>query len=88
MIYFGLNFFLQLVNGGFDVRVLCVVVQPPKPTFLLNEVKDGLTSRRFVVIAAVHVRCGCIDCLHEFVTSGDRKFLQLVLCSYVCVNVG
>ena len=30
--------FLQPVNGGFDVRVLCVIVQPPKPTFLLNEV--------------------------------------------------
>ena len=32
MIYFGPNFFLQPVNGGFDVRVLCVIVQPPKPT--------------------------------------------------------
>ena len=38
LIYFGPNFFLQLVNGGFDVRVLCVIVQPSKPTFLLDEV--------------------------------------------------
>ena len=38
LIYFGPNFFLQPVNGGFDVRVLCVIVQPPKPTFLLDEV--------------------------------------------------
>ena len=38
LIYFGPNFFLQLVNGGFDVRVLCVIVQQPKPTFLLDEV--------------------------------------------------
>ena len=50
------------------MRVLCVIVQPPKPTFLLNEVQDGLTNRRFGVVAAVHFRCGCIDCLHEFVT--------------------
>ena len=68
LIYFGPNFFLQLVNGGLDVGVLCVVVQPPKPTFLLDEVQDGLTNRRFGVTAAVHFRCGCIDCLHEFVT--------------------
>ena len=38
LIYFGPNFFLQLVNGGFDVRVLCVIVQQPKPMFLLDEV--------------------------------------------------
>ena len=66
MIYSGPNFRLQSANGGFDVRVLCVVVQPPKPTFLLDEVWDGLTNRRFGVVAAVHFRCGCIDCLHEF----------------------
>ena len=48
--------------------VLGVIVQPPKPTFLLNEVQDGLTNRRFGVIATVHFRCGCIDCLLEFVT--------------------
>ena len=42
MIYFGPNFLLQPVNGGFDVRVLCVIVQPPiKPTFYLDEVQDG-----------------------------------------------
>ena len=46
MIYFGPNFFLQPVNGGFDVRVLCVIVQPPKPLFLLDEIQDGLTNRR------------------------------------------
>ena len=39
MIYFGPNFFLQLVNGGFGVRVLCVIVQSPKPTFLIDEVR-------------------------------------------------
>ena len=38
LIYFGPNFFLQLVNGGFDVRVLSVIVQPSKPTFLPDEV--------------------------------------------------
>ena len=43
MVYFGPNFFLQLVNGGFGIRALCVIVQPPKPTFLLDEVQDGLT---------------------------------------------
>ena len=37
-----------------------------RPTFLLDE--DGLTNRRFEVIAAVHFRCGCVDCLNEFVT--------------------
>ena len=41
LIYFGPNFFLQLVNCGFGIRVLCVVVQPPKPTFLLDEVQGG-----------------------------------------------
>ena len=88
MIYFGPNFFLQPVNGGFDVRVLCVIVQPPKPTFLLDEVYEGLTNRRFGVVAAVHFRCGCIDCLYEFVTYGDCKFIQFFLRGYVCVNVG
>ena len=38
LIYCGPDFLLQLVNGGFDVRVLCVIVQPPKPTFLLDEI--------------------------------------------------
>ena len=38
LIYFGPNFFLQHVNGGFDVGVLCAIVQSPKPTFLLDEV--------------------------------------------------
>ena len=68
LVYFGPNFFLQLANGGFRVRILCVIAQPPKPTFLLNEIQDGLTDRRFGVTAAVHFRCGCVDCLHEFVT--------------------
>ena len=67
-IYFGPNFILQLVNSGFDVRVLCVIVQVPKPTFLICEIQDGLTNRRFGVVAAAHFRCGCIDCLHKFVT--------------------
>ena len=38
LIYFGPKFFLQLVNGGFDVRVMFVIVHPPKPTLLLDEV--------------------------------------------------
>ena len=38
LIYFGPNFLLQPVNSGFDVRVLCAIVQPPKPTFLLYEI--------------------------------------------------
>ena len=67
-IYFGSDFLLQPVNGGFGVRVLCVIVQPPKHVFLVNKVQDGLTDRRFGVVAAVHFRCGCIDYLHEFVT--------------------
>ena len=37
-IYFGPNFLLQPANGGFDVRVLCAIVQLPKPTFLLDEI--------------------------------------------------
>ena len=66
--YFGPNFFLHLVNGGFGVGILCVTEHPPKPTFRLDEIQDGLTNRRFGVITAVHCRCECIDCLHEFVT--------------------
>ena len=54
MIYFGPNFFLELVNGGFDVRVMCVIAQSPKPMFLLDEVWDGSTDRRFGVVVAVH----------------------------------
>ena len=42
---------------------MCVIVQLPKPMFLLDEIQDGLTNRRFGVLAAVRV-----DCLHEFVT--------------------
>ena len=38
LVFFGPNFFLQLVNGGFGVRILCVIVQPPKPTFLLHQI--------------------------------------------------
>ena len=36
--------------------------------FLVDEIQDGLTNRRFEVIVAVQFRCRCIDCLHEFVT--------------------
>ena len=53
--YFGPNFLLQLVYDGFDVRILCVIVQPPKPTFLLDKIWDGLTNRSFGVTAAVQV---------------------------------
>ena len=38
LVYFGLNFLLQLVNGGFGVRILSVIVQPPKPTFFFDEI--------------------------------------------------
>ena len=38
LVYFGPNFFLQLVNSGFGVSILFDVVQPPKPTFLLDEI--------------------------------------------------
>ena len=62
------NFLLQPVYSGSDVRVLCVNVQPPKPTFLLDEIQGGLTNRGFGVVAAVHFKCGCVDCFHEFVT--------------------
>ena len=37
LVYFGPNFFQQLVYGGFDVKILCVIVRP-KPTFLLHEI--------------------------------------------------
>ena len=35
---------------------------------------------------AVRFRCGCVDCLHEFVTQGVCKFFEFVLSSYVSVN--
>ena len=35
---FGPKFLLQLVCGGFGVRILCVIVQPPKPMFFFNEI--------------------------------------------------
>ena len=38
LFYFGLNFLLQLVYGGFGFRILCVIVQPPKPTFFFDEI--------------------------------------------------
>ena len=37
-VHFGPNFFLQLVFGGFGARILCVIVQPPKPMFFFNEI--------------------------------------------------
>ena len=55
MVYFGPNFLLQLVNGGIGVRILCIIVQPAKPTFLLDEIWDGFTNWRFWVIAAAHI---------------------------------
>ena len=36
--------------------------------------------------AAVRIRCGYVDCLDEFVTLGDCKFLEFVLSSYVSVS--
>ena len=38
LFYFDPNFLLQLVYGGFGVRILSVIVQPPKPTFFFDEV--------------------------------------------------
>ena len=38
LVYFGPNFFVQLVNGGLGIRILCVIVQPPKAMFLLDEI--------------------------------------------------
>ena len=55
MVYFGPNFLLQLVNGGIGVRILCIIVQPAKPMFLLDEIWDGFTNWRFWVIAAAHI---------------------------------
>ena len=37
-IYFGPNFFLQPVDGCLSVRILCDVIQPPKPTSFFYEV--------------------------------------------------
>ena len=31
------------------------IVQPPKPTFLLDKIQDDLANRSLGVIAAVHV---------------------------------
>ena len=45
VVYFGPNFRVQLVCGVFCVRILCVIVQPPKPTFFFDEIEDGLTYR-------------------------------------------
>ena len=47
---------------------MCYCTAAKKPTFLLDEVQDGLTNRRFWIVVAVHFRSGCIDCLHELVT--------------------
>ena len=38
IVYFCPNFFLQLVYGEFGVRIQCVIVQPPKPTFLFDKI--------------------------------------------------
>ena len=38
LVYFGPNFLLQLVYGGFGVSILCVIVRPPKPTFFFDEI--------------------------------------------------
>ena len=45
LVYFGPNFLLQLVYGGFGVRILCIVVQPPKPMFFFDEIQDSLADR-------------------------------------------
>ena len=43
--FFCSNFFLQLVYDGFVLRILGVIVQPPKPLFFFNEIWGGLTNR-------------------------------------------
>ena len=65
MVCFGPNFLLQLICGGFGARILWLIVQLPKFTFFFDEIKDGLTNRRFGVIVALRLRCGCVDCLYE-----------------------
>ena len=59
---------MLLVYGGFGVGILCVIIQPLKRTCFFDKISDGLTNRRFGVVAAIYFRCGCVDCLHEFVT--------------------
>ena len=36
------NFLLESVNGGFDVGVLCVIVQPPKLFCLFKDVEKKM----------------------------------------------
>ena len=38
VVYFGPCFLLQLVYGGFGVRILSVIVQPLKTTFFFDEI--------------------------------------------------
>ena len=38
LVYFGPNFLLQLVNGGFSVGILSAIVQTPKPTFFFDKI--------------------------------------------------
>ena len=38
IVYFGPNFLLQLVYGGFGVRILSAIVQPLKPMFFFDEI--------------------------------------------------
>ena len=85
MIYFGPNFLLQPVNGGFDVRVLCVIIQPPKPTFLLYEILDGLTNRRIGVVGAVHLRC--VDVLTAFMSLSHKVTASSSSSSCVVMSV-
>ena len=38
LVYFGPKFLLELVYGAFGARIMCDIVQPPKPTFFFNEI--------------------------------------------------
>ena len=67
MIYFGPNFFLQLVDGGFGVWILCVIVQPPKPTFLLNPKQAGGGG------GGIRPQAGSSFCCAETVSSRKLK---------------
>ena len=54
LVYFGPNFFLQLVWGGFGVRVLGVIVQSPKDRFFFESrmallIGDSGSLRQYVL---------------------------------------
>ena len=67
---------MQLVNGGFGVRILCDIVQPPKPTFFLDEIQDSLTNRRFgscTYLLGVNVLTAFMSLSHKVITSSSSS---------------